>query len=90
MSETDKKKLEWFNALVKDYPQADPLATKALIDLYFDDPKQIDDIAEGKVEVPQPISRNNLDTYVGLEVVNDSAALDEAKRTLEKIYPTEN
>ena len=61
--------------LLQDYPKADELAVKAMIDLYFEDQKYIDDIAEGKVEVPPPIKRNYEKVYVGMEIVNTEEEL---------------
>ena len=61
--------------LLKDYPQADELAVKALVDMYVDDQKYIDDIAEGKVEVPPALNRTYEKTHIGMEIINDEEEL---------------
>ena len=82
-----KLKLKWMADLLQDYPKADEIAVKNLIDLYFEEQQYIDDIAEGKIEVPPPIVRNYEKTFVGLEIINDESELKEAIAQQESIQP---
>ena len=72
-------KRKWVEELVRDYPGADEMATKALVDLYFEDQQYIDDIAEGRIEVPPAIERKFEKTYVGISITNDDEELKKAE-----------
>lgn len=61
-------KEQWIRGLMADYPMIDRMMAESAVELYLEDPEYVDELAEGKAEIPVASERNTTYTYTGVTV----------------------